>query len=62
MEPVLLTVDDDTQVLKAIERDLNKNYGNRFRIPVADSANKGLELTKQLKLQNGLVVFCYYIL
>jgi thioredoxin reductase (NADPH) len=55
MKPAMLVVDDDPQVLKAVERDLNKNYSNRFRIIIADSGNKGLELTKQLKLQNELV-------
>jgi thioredoxin reductase (NADPH) len=50
----LLTVDDDPQVLKAIERDLRQQYGNRFRILRADSGQKGLELIKKFKLRNGL--------
>jgi thioredoxin reductase (NADPH) len=29
--PVLLTVDDDAEVLRAVERDLRREYGNRFR-------------------------------
>jgi thioredoxin reductase (NADPH) len=52
MKPVLLTVDDDPNVLRAIERDLRQQYGNRFRILKTDSGQKALELVKQLKLRN----------
>jgi thioredoxin reductase (NADPH) len=49
MRPVLLTVDDDPNVLRAIERDLRQKYGSRFRIFKTDSGQKALELVKQLK-------------
>lgn len=52
MRPVLLTVDDDPNVLKAIERDLRHQYGSRFRILKTDSGQKALELVKRLKLRN----------
>lgn len=52
MRPVLLTVDDDPNVLRAIERDLRQQYGNRFRILKTNSGYKALELVKQLKLRN----------
>src|SRR5215210_4574085 len=52
MKPVLLTVDDDPNVLRAIERDLRQQYGNRFRILKTDSGQRALELVKQLKLRN----------
>jgi thioredoxin reductase (NADPH) len=52
MRPVLLIVDDDQNVLKAIERDLRPQYGSRFRILKTDSGLKALELVKQLKLRN----------
>ena len=52
MRPVLLTVDDDPNVLRAIERDLRQQYGSRFRILKTDSGQKALELVKQLKLRN----------
>src|ERR687893_1899873 len=52
MRPVLLTVDDDPNVLRAIERDIRQRYGNRFRILKTDSGQKALELVKQLKLRN----------
>jgi CheY-like chemotaxis protein len=49
MKPVILTVDDDPQVLRSVERDLRSKYGNGFRVLRADS---GLEILKQLKLRN----------
>jgi thioredoxin reductase (NADPH) len=52
MRPVLLTVDDDPNVLRAIERDLRQQYGSRFRILKSDSGQKALELVKRLKLRN----------
>src|SRR4029434_9537649 len=36
-KPVLLTVDDDPEVLRAVERDLRQKYADRYRIVRADS-------------------------
>jgi thioredoxin reductase (NADPH) len=55
MRPVLLTVDDDAQVVRAIERDLRQHYGKRFRVLKAESGQKALELLKQLKLRNEVL-------
>ena len=55
LRPVLLTVDDDLQVVRAIERDLRHQYGKRFRILKAESAHKALRLVKLLKLRNEVV-------
>jgi thioredoxin reductase (NADPH) len=52
MKPVILTVDDDPQVLRSVERDLRSKYGNRFRVLRADSGTTALEILKQLKLRN----------
>ena len=52
MRPVLLTVDDDPQVVRAIERDLRQQYGKRFGVLKAESGQKALELVKKLKLRN----------
>jgi thioredoxin reductase (NADPH) len=52
MKPVILTVDDDPQVLRSVERDLRSKYGNRFRVLRADSGLAALEILKQLKLRN----------
>jgi thioredoxin reductase (NADPH) len=55
MRPVLLTVDDDPQVVRAIERDLRQQYGKRFRILKAESGQEALELVKKLKLRNEIL-------
>src|SRR6188472_240810 len=55
MRPVLLTVDDDAQVVRAVERDLRQQYGKRFRVLKAESGQKALELLKQLKLRNEVL-------
>ena len=52
MRPVLLTVDDDPNVLRAVERDLRQQYGSRLHILKSNSGQKALELVKQLKLRN----------
>jgi thioredoxin reductase (NADPH) len=49
MRPVLLTVDDDPQVLRAIERDLREQYGNRFRVLKTDSGQKA-RISKKVKI------------
>src|SRR5437867_12716192 len=51
-KPVIWTVDDDPDVLRAVERDLRRHYGDRYRIISADSAVSALEATKQLKLRD----------
>src|SRR6266446_5725579 len=38
-KPVLLTVDDDPEVLRAIERDLRSRYSNRYRVMRANSGS-----------------------
>ena len=54
-KPALLTVDDDPEVLRAVERDLRREYGDRFRVLRADSGATALEALKQLKLRNDPV-------
>jgi thioredoxin reductase (NADPH) len=51
-KPVIWTVDDDPDVLRAVERDLRRHYGDRYRVISADSGASALESTKQLKLRN----------
>jgi thioredoxin reductase (NADPH) len=55
MRPVLLTVDDDPQVVRAIERDLRQQYGKRFRILKAESGQEALKLVKKLRLRNEIL-------
>ena len=54
-KPILLSVDDDPDVLRAIERDLRTKYGNEFRVIGSDSPEAALTLLKQLKLRNDSV-------
>jgi thioredoxin reductase (NADPH) len=54
-KPVLLTVDDDAEVLRAIERDLRRNYADRYRVLRADSGQVALDTLRQLKTRNDTV-------
>ncbi|NJL00573.1 MAG: hypothetical protein HC910_08390 [Spirulinaceae cyanobacterium SM2_1_0] len=38
-KPVILTVDDDPEVLQAIARDLRRQYGERYRILRTDRSS-----------------------
>jgi thioredoxin reductase (NADPH) len=51
-KPVLLTVDDDADVLRAIERDLRSKYGAEYRVISSDSPLGALDLLKGLKVRN----------
>ena len=51
-KPVILTVDDERQVLNAIQRDLRKQYANDYRIVKASSGPEALDATKQFKQRN----------
>jgi thioredoxin reductase (NADPH) len=55
VKPVLLTVDDDPTVLRAIERDLRSQYADRYRVIRANSGATGISLLKELKLRNDPV-------
>ncbi|MBI2680441.1 MAG: FAD-dependent oxidoreductase [Candidatus Solibacter usitatus] len=54
-KPVLLTVDDDPEVLRSIERDLRRQYGDRYRVLRADSGQAALDTLRQLKTRNDPV-------
>jgi thioredoxin reductase (NADPH) len=42
-KPVIFTIDDDPQVLRAVERDLRKKYGREYRVLRADSGRSALD-------------------
>lgn len=46
--PVLLTVDDDPDVLRAVERDLRKQYSDRYRVMSAGSGPAALDVLTRL--------------
>jgi thioredoxin reductase (NADPH) len=44
----LLAVDDDPDVLRAVERDLRKQYSDRYRVMSADSGQAALDILSRL--------------
>jgi thioredoxin reductase (NADPH) len=52
---VILTVDDDPGVSRAVARDLRRRYGERYRVVRAESAAAGLDALRQMKLRGDLV-------
>jgi thioredoxin reductase (NADPH) len=47
--PAIVTVDDERDVLHAVERDLRRKYGKDYRVLGTDSGNEALDLLQQLK-------------
>jgi thioredoxin reductase (NADPH) len=54
-KPALMTVDDDPEVLRAVERDLRKRYAEQYRVIRADSGAAGLQALQGLKKRNEAV-------
>jgi len=54
-KPIILTVDDEPQVLNAVERDLRQHYRGEYRIVKASSGMEALETVQQLKSRNAPV-------
>ncbi|GEJ98619.1 FAD-dependent oxidoreductase [Streptomyces sp. 1-11] len=52
---VILTVDDDPGVSRAVARDLRRRYGESYRIVRAESGESALEALRELKLRGDLV-------
>lgn len=50
--PFIIIVDDDQQVLRAIQRDIRAGYREKYRIVATESANEALELLKEIRLKN----------
>jgi len=53
--PILLTVDDDPDVSRALARDLRQEYGEDYRIRRAESGPEALDTLKELKLRDEQV-------
>lgn len=49
VKPAILTLDDDVNVLRAVERDLRREYGSEYRVARADSGATALQLLEELK-------------
>jgi thioredoxin reductase (NADPH) len=54
-KPVLLTVDDDREVLRAIERDLRRKYAGDYRVLRAGSGQEALDIVRELKIRNNSI-------
>ena len=54
-KPVILAVDDDPQVLRAVERDLRRKYAREYRVLRADSGETALDALDRLKLRGDPV-------
>ena len=50
-KPVLFAIDDDPEVLRAVERDLRRQYGENYRVMRASSGPSALEALEQLKVR-----------
>jgi thioredoxin reductase (NADPH) len=54
-KPVLLTVDDDPGVSRAVARDLRRRYGQDYRVVRAESGQQALEALREIKLRGDVV-------
>jgi thioredoxin reductase (NADPH) len=54
-KPILLTVDDDPSVSRAVARDLRRQYGASYRVIRTESGPQALETLRELKLRGDLV-------
>jgi thioredoxin reductase (NADPH) len=54
-KPVILAVDDDVPVLRAVERDLRSRYGKEYRIVAATGGPEALEVIQQLSVRGSRI-------
>jgi thioredoxin reductase (NADPH) len=54
-KPIIMTIDDEPQVLNAIERDLREHYHSDYRIIKVESGTEALTTVRQLKRRNAPV-------
>lgn len=55
VKSVILTVDDDPSVSRAVARDLRRRYADSHRVVRATSGEEALEVLRDLKLRGGRV-------
>ena len=53
--PFIIIIDDDVQVLRAIQRDVRNKFREEYKVLAAESASEALEAVKELKLKNEIV-------
>ncbi len=54
-KPIIMTVDDEPQVLNAVERDLRQHYRGDYRIVKAGSGTEAMQTVQRLKQRNDPV-------
>src|SRR5574341_562008 len=54
-KPIIVTVDDDPQVLGVVDRDLRRKFGVDYRVLKAGSGAEALEAIRELKQRNAAV-------
>ncbi len=54
-KPILLVVDDDPQVLRAVKRDLQSRYRSEYRILATESAKEALEALTNYRIKGEAV-------
>jgi thioredoxin reductase (NADPH) len=54
-KPVILAVDDDHEVLSAVERDLRQKYRQSYRILSSSSGEQALETVRELKKRSAQI-------
>ncbi|MEU6712709.1 FAD-dependent oxidoreductase [Nonomuraea sp. NPDC046802] len=50
-KPVIVTVDDDPGVSRAVARDLRRRYGQEYRIVRAETALAGMDAVREMRLR-----------
>jgi thioredoxin reductase (NADPH) len=59
-KPVIISVDDDPEVLASVQRDLRSHYRGDYRIVTATSGQEGLDAARELK-QRGTPIALFLV-
>ncbi|MCF6475591.1 response regulator [Nonomuraea sp. MG754425] len=54
-KPVIVTVDDDPGVSRAVARDLRRRYGHEYRVVRAETAMDGIDAVREMRLRGDEV-------
>jgi len=54
-QALILTVDDDAEVLRAISQDIRREFGSRFRVIRVDSGQGALGVTREARRTNEVI-------
>ena len=54
-KPVIMCLDDDPEVLRAVERDLRREFGKDYRVMRSSAGAEALSTLEQLKLRSDVV-------